>query len=219
MTRVELKGVDLQLGASRLFSNYGLEVEAGSLCALVGPSGCGKSTILRIIAGLQRIDAGLVMLGGRDVTALSTQARNIGFVFQSHGLYPHMTVRRNIAYALEIRGVPRAERWSKADRVAERLGLADLLDRKPHQLSGGQRQRVAIGRAIARDQKLILLDEPFASLDPDLRTTLRSELRSLQAEVGTTMIMVTHDLEDAAICSQVVDLGRGPRPTSTETLA
>jgi ABC-type sugar transport system ATPase subunit len=206
MTSVELRDISLSLGPSTLFEAFNLKVESGELCAIMGPSGSGKSTILRLIAGLQQPDAGEILIGGQVVTHLTPQQRRVGFVFQSHGLYPHMTVRRNMAYGLEVERVPRRERVSRVEDMAERLGLRPLLDRRPHQLSGGQRQRVAIGRALVRGQRIILLDEPFSSLDGELRGALRSELAQLNASTRATMILVTHDVDDAAICRQVIEV-------------
>jgi multiple sugar transport system ATP-binding protein len=174
-----------------------LTVGDGELMVLVGPSGCGKSTVLRMIAGLESPTAGRIVIGGRDVTALEPQDRDIAMVFQSYALYPHMTVRENLAFGLRMRGVPLAQAAERVAATATLLGLAELLDRKPAQLSGGQRQRVALGRAIVREPKAFLFDEPLSNLDARLRIETRAELARLHRRLATTGIYVTHDQEEA----------------------
>jgi len=179
-----------------------LRVADGERLALVGPSGSGKSTVLRLIAGLESPTAGRVLLGGRDVTNVPPESRDLTMVFQSYALYPHMTVRANLGFGLRMRGRPPAEIATKVRETAESIGLADLLDRMPSQLSGGQRQRVALGRAIVRDPKAFLFDEPLSNLDPRLRGDVRAELIRLHARLGTTMVYVTHDQEEAMTLGQ-----------------
>jgi ABC-type sugar transport system ATPase subunit len=174
-----------------------LEVLDGELLVLVGPSGCGKSTVLRIVAGLESPSSGRVCIAGRDVTELEPGKRDVAMVFQSYALYPHKNVRENLAFALRMRGVPSAERERRIDRVAERLGLLPLLERRPAQLSGGQRQRVALGRALVREPEAFLLDEPLSNLDARLRVDMRAELARLHRDLGATIVYVTHDQEEA----------------------
>ena len=188
-----------------------LEVADGELMVLVGPSGCGKSTALRMVAGLDDPTDGRILIGGRDVAGVSPAARDVAMVFQSYALYPHMTVRKNLAFPLERRRLPRPQIRQRVAEVSEMLGLGELLDRKPAQLSGGQRQRVAMGRALSRDPIVFLLDEPLSNLDAKLRAELRAELKLLHARVGTTMIFVTHDQVEAMTLGDrlaVLDQGR-----------
>jgi len=187
-----------------------LEVADGELMVLVGPSGCGKSTALRMVAGLDDPTQGRIVIGDRDVAGVSPAARDVAMVFQSYALYPHMTVRKNLAFPLERRRLPRQQIRSRVAEVSEMLGLAELLDRKPAQLSGGQRQRVAMGRALSREPIAFLLDEPLSNLDAKLRAELRAELKQLHARVGTTMIFVTHDqVEAMTLGDRIAVLDRG----------
>jgi multiple sugar transport system ATP-binding protein len=174
-----------------------LEVAHGELLVLVGPSGSGKSTMLRVIAGLEPVTSGRVYIAGRDVTDLPPRDRDVAMVFQSYALYPHMTVRENLAFALTVRKRPRAEVNERVSAVAESLGLSILLDRRPAQLSGGQRQRVALGRAIVREPLAFLLDEPLSNLDARLRLETRAGLARLHRQLGVTMVYVTHDQTEA----------------------
>jgi ABC-type sugar transport system ATPase subunit len=177
--------------------NVDLSIDNGEFLVLVGPSGCGKSTLLRLIAGLETPERGRIEIGGVDVTALPPQSRDLAMVFQSYALYPHLSVRENLAYGLKVRGEDAGVIASKVKNAAESLGLAALLDRRPAQLSGGQRQRVALGRAIVRTPQAFLLDEPLSNLDPGLRAQARAELRRLHATLAATIVYVTHDQEEA----------------------
>jgi multiple sugar transport system ATP-binding protein len=174
-----------------------LEVADGEFLVLLGPSGCGKSTVLRLIAGLERPDAGSIEIGDHDVVDVDAKDRDVAMVFQSYALYPHMTVRQNIAFALKPVGVPRHQRDLEAERVAAELDITELLERKPRQLSGGQQQRVALARALVRRPSAFLMDEPLSNLDAQLRTQTRADLVQLQREIGTTFVYVTHDQVEA----------------------
>src|SRR6476619_349769 len=180
------------------------EVADGEFMVLVGPSGCGKSTLLRMIAGLEEVTVGTVTIGGVDVTELAPRHRDIAMVFQSYALYPHMSVRDNLGYGLKVRKVPKDEIRRRVDVVAELLGLEDMLDRKPQQLSGGQRQRVAMGRAIVREPRSFLMDEPLSNLDAKLRVGMRASLAQLHAKLGITTVYVTHDQTEAMTLGQRV---------------
>jgi multiple sugar transport system ATP-binding protein len=174
-----------------------LDIADGELMVLVGPSGSGKSTVLRLIAGLEMPSAGQIVIGGRDVTRVAPQDRDLAMVFQSYALYPHMSVRDNLAFGLRVRHVDPARIAARVQATAVSLGIDTLLDRKPAQLSGGQRQRVALGRAIAREPQAFLLDEPLSNLDPILRVNTRTELALLHRRLDATMVYVTHDQEEA----------------------
>jgi ABC-type sugar transport system ATPase subunit len=174
-----------------------LDIDDGEFLVLVGPSGCGKSTLLRLIAGLETPTSGRIVIGGADVTGLPPQARDLAMVFQSYALYPHMTVRDNLAYGLRVRRTDRAVVAQRVAEVAAALEIDALLDRRPAQLSGGQRQRVALGRAMVRQPNAFLLDEPLSNLDPALRAQARAELRRLHRRLGVTVVYVTHDQEEA----------------------
>jgi ABC-type sugar transport system ATPase subunit len=186
-------------------------VADGGLLVLVGPSGCGKSTLLRLLAGLETATAGRIRIGDRVVNDLPPQERNVAMVFQDYALYPFLTVRRNLAFPLEMRRLDRAAIAERVDRVAAMLDLGELLDRLPRQLSGGQRQRVAMGRALVREPSVSLLDEPLSNLDARLRVEVRAQIAALQARTGTTMVYVTHDQTEAMTLGQriaVLDRGR-----------
>jgi multiple sugar transport system ATP-binding protein len=174
-----------------------LEIADGELMVLVGPSGSGKSTALRMLAGLEEVDAGGIWIGDRDVTYVRPRDRDVAMVFQSYALYPYLTVAQNIGFPLKIARVPRAERDRRVTEVAELLGLSDLLARKPGQLSGGQRQRVAMGRAIVREPSVYLMDEPLSNLDAKLRVQMRADIADLQGRLGVTTVYVTHDQSEA----------------------
>jgi ABC-type sugar transport system ATPase subunit len=210
MPHVELDRLSKRFGAIEVIRELSLGIEAGEFCALLGPSGCGKSTLLRMIAGLETVTAGRVVIDGRDVTQVPPAKRRIAMVFQSYALYPHMSVRQNIGFSLDVAGAPKREIAEKSDRVAAMLQLGELMDRRPAQLSGGQRQRVAIGRALVRDPVVFLFDEPLSNLDAKLRVQMRLELAKLHQELATTMIYVTHDqVEAMTLADRVVVLDRG----------
>jgi multiple sugar transport system ATP-binding protein len=181
-----------------------LEIADGEFMVLVGPSGCGKSTLLRMIAGLEEVTDGAIEIGERDVTAMPPQKRDIAMVFQDYALYPHMSVRDNLAYGLKLKKMPKQEWQRRVQQVATTLGLEDLLDRKPAKLSGGQRQRVAMGRAIVREPKAFLMDEPLSNLDAKLRVSMRAELAKLHERLGVTTVYVTHDQVEAMTLGQRV---------------
>ncbi|MEP7122793.1 MAG: ABC transporter ATP-binding protein [Byssovorax sp.] len=199
MARVELQNLRRRYpGAeSAALESLSLEARDGELLVLVGPSGCGKSTALRLIAGLDVPDGGSIRIGDRDVVHVPPQDRDVAMVFQGYALYPHLTARENIAFPLKMRGVAKPERARRVGEVAETLGLARLLDRRPGELSGGERQRVAMGRAIVRQPKVFLFDEPLSNLDAALRAELRVELAALVHRLGTTSLYVTHDQVEA----------------------
>ena len=207
---VELRRVTKRYGAVTVISDLNLAVEKGSFTALLGPSGCGKSTLLRMIAGLERITAGQCFINGVDVTEMPPAKRRIAMVFQSYALYPHMTVRQNIAFSLSVAGKSRAEQDERTGEVARILQLEPYLDRRPAELSGGQRQRVAIGRALVRKPEAFLFDEPLSNLDAKLRVQMRLELAKLHAALGVTMVYVTHDQTEAmTLADKIVVLDGG----------
>jgi len=191
-------------GAVTAVDNVSLEIPDGKFVILVGPSGCGKTTLLRLIAGLESATGGRLMIGDRDVTRARPRDRDIAMVFQSYALYPHMSVRRNMSFALELKGFPRQEIDSRIDKASQILGIGGLLERQPKQLSGGQRQRVALGRAIVREPSVFLFDEPLSNLDAKLRTAMRSELIKLHNRLKTTIVYVTHDQVEAMTMGQLV---------------
>jgi sn-glycerol 3-phosphate transport system ATP-binding protein len=194
---LELAGLAKSFGNTAVLHGIDLTLADGERLVIVGASGCGKSTLLRLVAGLERPSAGRVLLDGRDITALDPASRDAAMVFQNYALYPHMSVFDNMAYGLRIRGLPRADIHRRVDEAAKLLGIEALLARKPRQLSGGQRQRVAMGRAIVREPKLFLFDEPLSNLDAKLRVQMRAEIRRLQRRLGVTSLYVTHDQTEA----------------------
>jgi sn-glycerol 3-phosphate transport system ATP-binding protein len=211
MSAISLDHVVKTWGAMCAVDDVTLTADEGSLLVLLGPSGCGKSTTLRLIAGLDQPDGGRVLIGGADVTGLPPAQRRIAMVFQSYALFPHLTVAENIVFGLRVRGVARAERDARLKRVADIVGLAHLLERKPAQLSGGQRQRVALGRAIIAEARVCLMDEPLSNLDAKLRHEMRTEIRALQQRLGMTMVYVTHDQTEAMTMADRVVLMRDGR--------
>jgi len=210
MTNVVLDNVRKSFGSLDVMKGVDLTIEAGEFCVFVGPSGCGKSTLLRIISGLETSSSGKVFIDGKDVTDAEPSQRGIAMVFQSYALYPHLTVAENIGFGLSLAKRPKAEIAEKVKQTADILQLSYLLDRKPKALSGGQRQRVAIGRAIIRNPKVFLFDEPLSNLDASLRSQMRIELTELHAKLGATMIYVTHDqVEAMTMADKIVVLNGG----------
>ncbi len=209
-TFLELDGIACGYGKTRVLDDIDLAVGRGEFVALLGSSGCGKTTLLRVLAGLVSPSAGKVMLRGEDVTDMPPDRRGVSMVFQSYALWPHMTVAQNIGYGLRLRGVTKAERAARVDAIQSMLGLDGLGERKPSALSGGQRQRVALGRALAVDPEILLLDEPLSNLDVRIRLSVRHELRALQRRLGITAVHVTHDREEAMVMAdRVVILNAG----------
>ncbi len=210
LQHVEIRGVSKRFGEFTAIQNLDLSVGRGEFCALLGPSGCGKSTMLRMIAGLEEVSSGSIIINGVDVTRMRPAKRRIAMVFQSYALYPHLTVRQNIAFSLSVAGVPRDVQNKRAEEVAALLQLNHLMDRKPAELSGGQRQRVAIGRSLVREPEVFLFDEPLSNLDAMLRVQMRIELAKLHKALGATMIYVTHDqIEAMTLADRIVVLDRG----------
>ncbi|UVK50740.1 ABC transporter ATP-binding protein [Mesorhizobium sp. AR02] len=197
MAFLEIDGLKKRFGNVEILKGIDVELEKGGFLVLVGPSGCGKSTLLNTIAGLEQITDGEIRVDGRAINDLHPSKRDIAMVFQSYALYPNMTVAGNISFGMEMRGVPADERQKAIDKVAKVLQIGHLLQRKPSQLSGGQRQRVAMGRALVRDPKLFLFDEPLSNLDAKLRVDMRIEIKRLHATTGTTIVYVTHDQIEA----------------------
>ncbi|HXK14037.1 MAG TPA: sn-glycerol-3-phosphate ABC transporter ATP-binding protein UgpC [Gaiellaceae bacterium] len=211
MAEIRLAEVTKSFGAVTAVDGVSLDIQDGEFLVLVGPSGCGKSTLLRMLAGLEDVTAGEIWIGDRDVTDLAPRSRDIAMVFQTYALYPHMTVRQNMGYGLKARRTPKTEIARRVDEVAELLGLAELLERKPAQLSGGQRQRVAMGRAIVRQPQAFLLDEPLSNLDAKLRVGMRASLAQLHQRLGVTTVYVTHDQTEAMTLGQRVAVMRDGR--------
>ena len=210
MNGVTLEDVRKSYGHLTIIDGLNLEVEHGEFLVLLGPSGCGKSTLLNMIAGLEPTTGGRILIGGRDVTKLEPDERDIAMVFQSYALYPTMSVRRNIGFGLRMRGTPKAEVERKVAEVAQLLRIGHLLDRRPSELSGGQQQRVAIGRALVRQPKVFLFDEPLSNLDAKLRADMRIELKRLHERVGRTMVYVTHDqIEAMTMATRIVVMDQG----------
>ena len=194
MTSLMLRDIDkIYPNGTHALKGINLEIRDGEFMVFVGPSGCGKSTLLRMVAGLETVTAGEMLLNEKDLTNLSPADRDVAMVFQNYALYPHMNVKSNISYALKNRNVPRDEIELRVAQASEMLNISEYLDRKPSQLSGGQKQRVAMGRAIVRKPKIFLFDEPLSNLDALLRTRMRVEIRMLQRQLGITSIFVTHD--------------------------
>jgi iron(III) transport system ATP-binding protein len=207
---VTIERVSFGYGATAVLDDVSLDVEKGEFFAFLGPSGSGKTTLLRLIAGFGTPSRGRILIGERDVTGLAAWSRNVGMVFQSYALWPHMTVARNVAFGLERRRLPRAEISRKVRGALDLVGLGAFADRRPAQLSGGQQQRVALARTIVIEPEVLLLDEPLSNLDAKLRVDMRSELKALQRKLGTTAIYVTHDQEEAnAIADRIAVLDQG----------
>jgi putative spermidine/putrescine transport system ATP-binding protein len=192
---VHLEGLRRTFGSVHALDNLDLSIQPGELICLLGPSGCGKTTALRILAGLEDADAGRVLVGGKDVTGLPANRRDMGMVFQAYSLFPHLTAVRNVEFGLKLRG--RRQPAGRAQDMLDLVGIGNFADRYPHQLSGGQQQRVALARALAIEPQVLLLDEPLSALDAKVRVQLRDEIRRIQTSVGTTTLFVTHDQEEA----------------------
>jgi multiple sugar transport system ATP-binding protein len=210
MGQITLQGVHKSFGQLDIIKDANLDIEDGSFVVFVGPSGCGKTTLLRLIAGLEDVTGGQILIDGQNVVNVPPAKRGLSMVFQSYALYPHMSVRGNIAFGLKMAGLPRAEIDSKVAAAAATLNLTPYLDRKPRELSGGQRQRVAIGRAIVREPKAFLFDEPLSNLDAKLRVQMRMEVTRLQKQLATTAVYVTHDqVEAMTMADRIVVLNAG----------
>jgi len=207
---VRIENVDVSYGSNHVLKNVNLDIAPGEFFAFLGPSGCGKTTLLRLIAGFNQAANGRVLVGGEDISRLPPWKRDVGMVFQSYALWPHMTVWRNVAFGLEERRLPHKEIEKRVAEALELVGLTDLADRRPSQLSGGQQQRVALARTLAVRPKVLLLDEPLSNLDAKLRLQVRRELRDLQQRLGLTTIFVTHDQEEAnSICDRIAVMNDG----------
>src|SRR3954465_6286710 len=210
MSFLEINNLEKSFGSTRILKGISLEIEKGGFLVLVGPSGCGKSTLLNTIAGLETITEGEIRVNGRAINDLHPSKRDIAMVFQSYALYPNMTVAGNIAFGMEIRGVPKEEREKAIKQVSDMLQIGHLLDRKPSQLSGGQRQRVAMGRALVRNPQVFLFDEPLSNLDAKLRIDMRTEIKRLHQRMGTTIFYVTHDqIEAMTLATKIAVLEDG----------
>ncbi len=201
---VELIAVTKQYGAVTAVDAIDLRIPSGSYCCLIGPSGCGKTSTLRMIAGHEKVSAGDVLLGGRNITLMPPAQRGTAMMFQNYALFPHLTCLDNVAFSLRMRGVERTERRRKAAEMLERVHLAEMAERRPAQLSGGQQQRIALARALITNPSVLLLDEPLSALDPFLRGKMREELKRLQRDLGITFIHVTHSQDEALALSDVV---------------
>lgn len=204
MASVTVSALKKKFGQTEVLKGVSVDVPEGAFAVLVGPSGCGKSTLLRLLAGLEEADSGTIRLGNRDVTKLEPRDRNIAMVFQSYALYPHLTVRENLAFGLKLRKTDAAEIAKRVQEASDMLGLGTLLDRLPKQLSGGQRQRVAMGRAIVRQADLFLFDEPLSNLDAALRAQVRVDIRKLHDKLEATSVYVTHDQVEAMTLADVI---------------
>jgi multiple sugar transport system ATP-binding protein len=210
MGSITLQKVSKVFGEAKVIPSIDLDIRDGEFVVFVGPSGCGKSTLLRLIAGLEDVSGGKIVIDGKDATEKAPSERGLAMVFQSYALYPHMSVRNNIAFPLKMAGMDKTEIDRKVDDAARVLNLGDYLDRKPRQLSGGQRQRVAIGRAIVRQPSAFLFDEPLSNLDAALRVNMRIEISELHQQLKTTMVYVTHDqVEAMTMADKIVVLNRG----------
>ncbi|MEP3295808.1 MAG: sn-glycerol-3-phosphate ABC transporter ATP-binding protein UgpC [Litoreibacter sp.] len=210
MAQVKIEQVRKAYGDNEVLHGVDIDIPHGSFTILVGPSGCGKSTLLRMIAGLEAISGGEIIIGDKVVNDISSPERDIAMVFQNYALYPHLTVAQNMGFSLKVAKVPKAEIDTKVKDAAKMLGLTEYLSRRPQKLSGGQRQRVAMGRAIVRDPSVFLFDEPLSNLDAKMRGQMRTELRSMHRRLGSTMIYVTHDqIEAMTMADQIVVMNDG----------
>ncbi|MGJ7510121.1 ABC transporter ATP-binding protein [Variovorax sp. GT1P44] len=210
MASIKVRNLVKQFGSTPVIRGIDIDIRDGEFVALVGPSGCGKSTLLRMIAGLESIDGGEILLDERRINELAPRDRDVAMVFQNYALYPHMTVAQNLGFGLKIQGVQAADIARRVEQAAETLGLGELLQRRPRQLSGGQRQRVAMGRAIVRQPQAFLFDEPLSNLDAKLRVQMRTEIKALHQRLGTTTVYVTHDqVEAMTMADRIVVLKDG----------
>jgi putative spermidine/putrescine transport system ATP-binding protein len=208
---LDIRAVGKTFGATVALEHLDLQVRPGELLTLLGPSGSGKTTLLKIVAGFESPTGGQVLLRGRDISRLAPARRGVGMVFQHYALFPHMTVAQNLAYGLKVRRRPRPERERRVEQLIDLLQLAGLADRYPRQLSGGQQQRVALGRALAYDPEIVLMDEPLGALDRTLRIEMEAEIRRLHRDLGTTIVYVTHDQQEALALSDRIAILRGGR--------
>ena len=215
MASVQIKGIEKYFGSTQVICGVDIDIEDGQFAVLVGPSGCGKSTLLRMLAGLEEITHGEILIGGKLVNRVPPKERDIAMVFQNYALYPHMTVRQNMAFSLELAKQDKVRIDAKVARAADILALGSLLDRYPRQLSGGQRQRVAMGRAIVRDPQVFLFDEPLSNLDAKLRVAMRSEIKELHQRLKTTSVYVTHDQIEAMTMGDKIVVMRDGRIEQT----
>jgi sn-glycerol 3-phosphate transport system ATP-binding protein len=210
MAKLELRNVKKSFGSAEIIKGVSIEIADGEFVVIVGPSGCGKSTLLRMVAGLEAITSGEILIGDRVVNNLEPKDRDIAMVFQNYALYPHMSVRQNMAYGLKIRGLAKNDIETRVQRAAKILELGGLLARRPRELSGGQRQRVAMGRAIVREPSVFLFDEPLSNLDAKLRVQMRFEIQKLHHNLGTTSVYVTHDqVEAMTLAERMVVMSAG----------
>ena len=209
MASVQISGIEKHFGGTHVIRGVDIDIDDGEFCVLVGPSGCGKSTVLRMIAGLEDADQGQISIGSRVVNEVAPKDRDIAMVFQNYALYPHMSVRENMSFALRLARHPKPEIEQRVGRAADILGLGPYLDRFPRQLSGGQRQRVAMGRAIVRNPQVFLFDEPLSNLDAKLRVQMRTEIRELHQRLKTTSVYVTHDQTEAMTMADKIVVMRG----------
>jgi sn-glycerol 3-phosphate transport system ATP-binding protein len=210
MAEISFRNVRKSYGKTEVVHGVDLEIATGELIVILGPSGCGKSTLLRMVAGLEGITEGEIAIGDKVVNKLEPRERGCAMVFQNYALYPHMTVAQNIGYSLKIAGLSKTERMERITRVAKSLGIEEFLDRRPAQLSGGQRQRVAMGRAMIREPRVFLYDEPLSNLDARLRVAMRIEIRKLHNRLGTTTLFVTHDqVEAMTLADRIVVMNKG----------
>lgn len=207
---LDIKGLYKNYGSVEILKDINVSIEPGDFLVLVGPSGCGKSTLLNCIAGLEPISGGTLAIGGQDMTHVNPKDRDIAMVFQSYALYPTMSVAKNITFGMKVRGASKDEQQEQLEKVAKQLQIEQLLNRRPGQLSGGQRQRVAMGRALVRDPKLFLFDEPLSNLDAKLRVEMRTEIKALHQRLGASMVYVTHDqIEAMTLATKIVVMKAG----------
>jgi putative spermidine/putrescine transport system ATP-binding protein len=217
MAFLEIRNIQKSFGATQVVRDFNLDVESGEFVSFLGPSGCGKTTVLRMVAGFEEPSSGNIAIGGRDVTRLKPNQRDIGMVFQAYALFPNMTVAQNIAFGLKVARAPHAEIGERVKAMLALIKLPELSDRYPYQLSGGQQQRVALARALAPRPKLLLLDEPLSALDAKVRVALREEIRAIQKRLGITTIFVTHDQEEALSISDRIAVMYGGKAEQVGT--